>query len=138
MTVNLLDFDAAGLTDFFAEQGEKSFRARQVLRWIHRCGQGDFAAMTDIAKTLRAKLMAVAVVAPPAIVSDRLADDGTRKFLFDVGGGNAVQQADRVSAQWQRGREHGGVSGSRGGARVQWRGRCAAAGGGEAQGGVSP
>ena len=47
--------------------------------------------MTDIAKTLRAKLMAVAVVAPPAIVSDRLADDGTRKFLFDVGGGNAVE-----------------------------------------------
>jgi 23S rRNA (adenine2503-C2)-methyltransferase len=91
MTVNLLDFDAAGLTAFFAELGEKPFRARQVLRWMHRCGEGDFAAMSDIAKTLRAKLTAAAVVAPPAIVSDRLADDGTRKFLFDVGGGNAVE-----------------------------------------------
>jgi 23S rRNA (adenine2503-C2)-methyltransferase len=91
MTVNLLDFDAAGLTAFFAEQGEKPFRARQVLRWIHRFGQDDFAAMTDIAKSLRAKLMATAAVVPPAIVSDRLADDGTRKFLFDVGGGNAIE-----------------------------------------------
>jgi 23S rRNA (adenine2503-C2)-methyltransferase len=91
MTVNLLDFDAAGLTAFFAEHGEKPFRARQVLRWMHRFGQGDFDAMTDIAKSLREKLKAMAVVLPPAIVSDKLSDDGTRKFLFDVGGGNAVE-----------------------------------------------
>ena len=91
MTVNLLDFDAAGLAAFFAEHGEKPFRARQVLRWIHRSGQGDFDAMSDIAKTLREKLKGMAAVSPPAIVSDRLSDDGTRKFLFDVGGGNAVE-----------------------------------------------
>ena len=91
MTVNLLDFDAAGLAAFFAEHGEKPFRARQVLRWMHRSGQGDFDAMTDIAKSLREKLKLVATIVPPAIVSDRLSDDGTRKFLFDVGGGNAVE-----------------------------------------------
>ena len=91
MTVNLLDFDAAGLAAFFAEHGEKPFRARQVLRWMHRCGQGDFDAMTDIAKTLREKLRIVASVTPPVIVSDKLSDDGTRKFLFDVGGGNAIE-----------------------------------------------
>jgi 23S rRNA (adenine2503-C2)-methyltransferase len=91
MTVNLLDFDAAGLTAYFAELGEKPFRARQVLRWIHRFGQSDFDAMTDIAKSLREKLRQVASIVPPAIVSDRLSDDGTRKFLFDVGGGNAVE-----------------------------------------------
>ncbi len=91
MTVNLLDFDAAGLTDFFAEHGEKSFRARQVLRWMHRFGQDDFDAMTDIAKSLREKLRGMATVTPPAISSDKLSDDGTRKFLFDVGGGNAVE-----------------------------------------------
>ena len=91
MTVNLLDFDAAGLTAFFAEQGEKPFRARQVLRWMHRFGQGNFDTMTDIAKSLREKLKGVATIVPPAIVSDRLSDDGTRKFLFDVGGGNAVE-----------------------------------------------
>jgi 23S rRNA (adenine2503-C2)-methyltransferase len=91
MTVNLLDFDAEGLTTWFAENGEKPFRARQVLRWMHRFGQSDFDAMTDIAKSLREKLKAMAVVMPPAVVSDRISDDGTRKFLIDVGGGNAVE-----------------------------------------------
>ena len=88
---NLLDFDASGLVTFFAEHGEKPFRARQVLRWIHRSGQSDFNAMTDIAKSLREKLLVEAVVQPPAIISDKLSDDGTRKFLFDVGGDNAVE-----------------------------------------------
>jgi len=91
MTVNLLDFDAAGLTAFFAEHGEKPFRARQVLRWIHRFGESDFDAMTDIAKSLREKLKDMASVSPPTVISDKLSDDGTRKFLFDVGGGNAVE-----------------------------------------------
>ena len=91
MTVNLLDFDAAGMTAFFAENGEKPFRARQVLRWMHRFGQRDFAAMTDIAKSLRTKLETLASITPPILVADRLSDDGTRKFLFDVGGGNAIE-----------------------------------------------
>ena len=91
MTVNLLDFDAEGLTAWFASIGEKPFRARQVLRWMHRFGQSDFDEMTDIAKSLREKLKAMAVVMPPAVVSDRISDDGTRKFLIDVGGGNAVE-----------------------------------------------
>ena len=91
MTVNLLDFDAEGLASWFAEQGEKAFRARQVLRWIHRSGASDFDAMTDIAKSLREKLKANAVVLPPPLISDKLSDDGTRKFLFDVGNGNAVE-----------------------------------------------
>ncbi len=88
---NLLDLDADGLTAWFAAQGEKPFRARQVLRWMHRSGVADFDAMTDIAKSLREKLKARAVVAPPTVVSDKLSDDGTRKFLIDVGNGNAVE-----------------------------------------------
>ncbi len=91
MPVNLLDFDAEGLTAWFAQQGEKPFRARQVLRWMHHFGESDFNAMTDIAKSLREKLLATATVLPPAIVSDKHSDDGTRKFLFDVGNGNAVE-----------------------------------------------
>jgi len=91
MTVNLLDLDAAGLAAFFADQGEKPFRARQVLRWLHRFGQADFSAMSDIARSLREKLAGLAVVQPPPVIANRLADDGTRKFLFDVGGGNAVE-----------------------------------------------
>ena len=89
--INLLDFDADGLNAWFSQIGEKPFRARQVLRWIHRFGQSDFDAMTDLAKSLREKLKVMAVVQPPAIVSDKLSDDGTRKFLFDVGNNNAVE-----------------------------------------------
>ena len=91
MTVNLLDFDADVLTAFFAEHGEKPFRAKQLLRWMHRFGEADFAAMTDIAKSLREKLGLLARITPPPLLSDRLSEDGTRKFLFDVGNGNAVE-----------------------------------------------
>jgi 23S rRNA (adenine2503-C2)-methyltransferase len=91
MPVNLLDFDAEGLTAWFAQQGEKPFRARQVLRWMHQFGQNDFDAMTDIAKSLREKLRESAVILPPPLVNDKVSADGTRKFLFDVGGGNAVE-----------------------------------------------
>ena len=88
---NLLDLDADALTAWFAEQGEKPFRAKQVLRWMHRAGVADFDAMTDIAKSLREKLKAKAVVLPPTVISDKLSDDGTRKFLIDVGNANAVE-----------------------------------------------
>jgi 23S rRNA (adenine2503-C2)-methyltransferase len=91
MTANLLDFDAAGLAAWFAEMGEKPFRARQLLRWLHQRGEADFALMTDVAKRLRERLAGIAAVTPPAIVSDRLSEDGTRKFLFEVGGGNAIE-----------------------------------------------
>ncbi|WP_417069616.1 23S rRNA (adenine(2503)-C(2))-methyltransferase RlmN [Niveibacterium terrae] len=89
--VNLLDFDARGLTEWFAAQGEKPFRARQVLRWIHRFGVTDFDEMTDVAKSLRAKLKQIAEVVPPTPIRDSISADGTRKWLFDVGNGNAVE-----------------------------------------------
>lgn len=89
--VNLLDFDADGLTAWFAQRGEKPFRARQVLRWLHRFGEGDFGRMTDVAKSLRAKLAEEAEVRGPVPVRDSVAGDGTRKWLLDVGQGNAVE-----------------------------------------------
>ena len=91
MSINLLDFDAAGLTAFFAAQEESPFRAKQVLRWIHRFGETDFDGMTNIAKSLRAKLKEIASVCPPELLSDLVSEDGTRKFLFDVGDGNAIE-----------------------------------------------
>jgi 23S rRNA (adenine2503-C2)-methyltransferase len=91
MPTNLLDLDATSLTAYFAELGEKPFRARQVLRWMHRFGQDDVDNMTDLAKSLREKLKANAVIVPPPVASDTLSDDGTRKFLIDVGNGNAVE-----------------------------------------------
>lgn len=89
--VNLLDFDVEGLTAWFAQRGEKPFRARQVSRWIHRFGVDDVGQMTDVAKTLRAKLAEEAEIRGPQPLRDSTADDGTRKWLLDVGNGNAVE-----------------------------------------------
>lgn len=93
--VNLLDFDAEALTAWFAARGEKLFRARQVLRWMHRFGVDDFEQMTDIAKSLRAKLVAEAEIRGPVPVRDTTAADGTRKWLLGVdkeaGVSNAVE-----------------------------------------------
>ncbi len=91
MAVNLLDFDAQALERWFGELGEKPFRARQVLRWVHRFGESDFARMSDLAKSLRAMLEARAVVTPPRMIGDSTAADGTRKWLLDVGNANAVE-----------------------------------------------
>jgi 23S rRNA (adenine2503-C2)-methyltransferase len=88
---NLLGLDATGLAGFFAGLGEKPFRARQVLKWLHQSGAGDFAAMSDLAKALREKLAAQACIEAPRIVGDTLATDGTRKWLLKVDGTNAVE-----------------------------------------------
>jgi len=88
---NLLGLDATGLAGFFTGLEEKPFRARQVLRWIHQRGEGDFARMSDLAKGLRDKLVAAACIEAPRIVGDTLAEDGTRKWLLKVDGANAVE-----------------------------------------------
>ena len=91
MQQNLLDFDVAQLTAWFAEHGEKPFRAKQVLRWIYKAGESDFDAMSDLAVSLREKLKQIACVHTPKVVREELSDDGTRKWLLDMGTGNAVE-----------------------------------------------
>jgi 23S rRNA (adenine2503-C2)-methyltransferase len=91
MNPNLLDLDAARLVGFFADIGEKPFRAKQLLRWMHQFGEADFSKMSDLAKPLREKLAASAVIEAPRVVADTTAADGTRKWLIDVGNGNAVE-----------------------------------------------
>jgi 23S rRNA (adenine2503-C2)-methyltransferase len=88
---NLLDFTLPRLTEWFAQQGEKPFRAKQVFRWIHQRGVGDFDAMTDLARSLRDKLKLTAEVRAPAILSEHRSADGTVKWLFDVGIGNGIE-----------------------------------------------
>jgi 23S rRNA (adenine2503-C2)-methyltransferase len=88
---NLLNFTLPGLTEWFASQGEKPFRARQVYKWIHQRGVAEFDAMTDIAKSLREKLKASAEIRAPAILSEHRSSDGTVKWLFDVGVGNGIE-----------------------------------------------
>jgi len=89
--INLLDFDPAALAAFFAERGEKPFRARQALRWIHRRLADRVDAMTDLARVTRDALARDAEIRVPAIVGDTVASDGTRKWLLDVGGANAIE-----------------------------------------------
>ncbi len=89
--VNLLDLDADALTAYCGELGEKPFRARQLQRWIHQFGASRFDAMSDLAKSLREKLATRAQIRSPAVITDNLSADGTRKWLLDVGAGNAVE-----------------------------------------------
>ena len=91
MTVNLLDFDLDGLTAFCEQLGEKRFRAVQLFRWIHQKGESDPSRMTDLAKSLREKLPSAATVQTLPVLSRQDSADGTIKWLFDVGDGNAVE-----------------------------------------------
>ncbi len=100
MSPNLLDFDLEGLAAFCEGLGEKRFRAVQLYRWIHQRGEADFERMSDLAKSLRGKLAGAAEVRGLPLLSEHRSADGTVKWLFDVGAGNAVEtvfipEADR-------------------------------------------
>jgi 23S rRNA (adenine2503-C2)-methyltransferase len=91
MTANLLGYSRQELISYCATLGEKPFRARQLLHWVHQSGAADFGVMTDISKALRERLAVEAAIVGPAVVRDTVAADGTRKWLMDVGTGNAVE-----------------------------------------------
>jgi 23S rRNA (adenine2503-C2)-methyltransferase len=91
MTANLLDYDLEGLAAFVATLGEKRFRATQLFRWIHQKGAREFGQMTDLAKSLRDKLEGRARIEGLSILSQHESADGTIKWLFDVGNGDAVE-----------------------------------------------
>jgi 23S rRNA (adenine2503-C2)-methyltransferase len=98
--INLLDFDHAALAALFAARGEKPFRSRQVLRWVHHALADRVDAMTDLARASREALGRDAEIRAPVVLRDATASDGTRKWLLDVGGGNAIEavyipEADR-------------------------------------------
>jgi 23S rRNA (adenine2503-C2)-methyltransferase len=100
MKTNLLDFDLDGLVDWCQAQGEKKFRAVQLFRWIHQKGVADFSAMTDLAQSLRQTLLEKAEVRALPVLSRYDSADGTIKWMFDVGQGNAIEtvfipEADR-------------------------------------------
>ena len=90
-TVNLMGMPLAALEQFFLDIGEKKFRAQQVLKWIHHAGVTDINEMTNIGKALREKLLDIAEVRPPEIVSQHDSSDGTRKWAIRVDGGGLVE-----------------------------------------------
>ena len=89
--VNLLNLDRVGMQRFFADIGEKSFRATQVLQWLHQHGLSEFDAMTNLSKSLRLRLGELAEINPPRVVLDQRAADGTRKWLLELDDGNCIE-----------------------------------------------
>ncbi len=89
--INLLGLDAPALTHLVGQWGGKPFRARQLQKWVHQRNTSQFDAMTDLARDFRAQLSAQCVVQPPTVLTQQRSTDGTRKWLFDVGQGNAIE-----------------------------------------------
>lgn len=89
--INLLNFDRQGMTEFFVELGEKPFRATQMLKWIYQFGVSDFEEMTNLSKSMREKLSAIAKISVPDIIEQQESDDGTIKWLFSLENGNAIE-----------------------------------------------
>lgn len=91
MSLNLLDFDADRMAALMVELGEKPFRGKQLMKWIHQRFEPDFANMTDIAKSFREKLATRAAVEAPGLLAEQIASDGTHKWLLDVGAANGIE-----------------------------------------------
>jgi len=89
--INLLGMDASALTQLVGQWGGKPFRARQLQKWLHQRGVSQFEDMTDLAREFRAQLTAHCVVQAPSVMTQQRSTDGTRKWLFDVGQGNAIE-----------------------------------------------
>lgn len=90
-SINLLNFNRQDLEAYFIELGEKSFRATQVLQWIHQRGFADVNNMSNLSKVLREKLSQQTIIQLPEVVIDQLSDDGTRKWLLKLQDGNCIE-----------------------------------------------
>jgi len=89
--VNLLGHDGPALSELVSQWGSKPFRAKQLLRWMHQRGEDSFDHMTDLARDFRRRLDEHCVIAAPRVATEQRSNDGTRKWLFDVGQNNAVE-----------------------------------------------
>ena len=88
---NLLGMSQDMLERFFAERGEKPFRARQIMQWIYQRNVTDFDDMTDLSKKLRERLHADAEIVLPRVQARHDSKDGTVKWLFATDCGQAVE-----------------------------------------------
>ena len=89
--VNLLNFTRPDMEAFFLEMGEKAFRAKQVIQWMHQYGVNNFDEMTNLSKSLRAKLEEIAEIRTPEVLLDQASADGTHKWLLKLDNGNSVE-----------------------------------------------
>lgn len=89
--VNLLGKTREQMEEFFLGLGEKKYRAHQMLKWIYIHQVDSFDQMTDVGKKLRDKLNEIAEIRAPEILHEGISRDGTRKWVFKVDGGGAVE-----------------------------------------------
>ena len=89
--INLLNYNQTQLAEYFKSIGEKPFRAKQLTRWIHHFGVHDFAQMTDIAKSLRDKLVQETEITLPTVQLEKISNDGTRKWLIGADVANSIE-----------------------------------------------
>ncbi|PHZ28154.1 bifunctional tRNA (adenosine(37)-C2)-methyltransferase TrmG/ribosomal RNA large subunit methyltransferase RlmN [Yersinia bercovieri] len=99
--INLLDLNRQQMREFFAQMGEKPFRADQVMKWMYHYCYDDFEQMTDINKALRAKLQRVAEIRAPEVAQEQRSADGTIKWAITVGDQQVetvyIPEADRAT-----------------------------------------
>ena len=88
---NFLGLKRQALEYFFVSLGEKPFRGSQTLKWIHQHGTSCFRDMNNLSRSLRDKLDARAEITAPEIILESLSQDGTRKWLLELQGGNRVE-----------------------------------------------
>ena len=88
---NLLGLSCSEMEAFFLALGEKKYRAHQMMKWIHVHQVDQFSQMTDVGKKLREKLEQIAEIRPPEVIHESISRDGTRKWVFQVDGGGAVE-----------------------------------------------
>ena len=88
---NLLNDSRNELAEFAKSCGEPAFRGDQLMQWIHQRGVVDFDFMTNLSKSFREKLKASACVSLMDVIADQIASDGTRKWLFKLYDGNAIE-----------------------------------------------
>lgn len=91
MQVNLLNYSREALRELLKSWGQPAFRADQLMQWIHQRGVTDFDQMTNLSKDFREKLKKEACISTLAVISDHTASDGTRKWLFQLYDGNAIE-----------------------------------------------
>jgi 23S rRNA (adenine2503-C2)-methyltransferase len=87
----LLGLPKAELVEFFENIGEKPYRARQIMRWLYQSYVADYAQMSDLSSALRKQLAELTMLALPPVLKVEHSDDGTRKWLLDVGANQAVE-----------------------------------------------
>lgn len=89
--VNLADLNARSLEDFCVQAGEKSYRVRQLTKWIHQRYVSDFDEMTDLSKSFRLFLKTHARVSFPSLALVKEASDGTLKCLVRLHKGDIIE-----------------------------------------------